>query len=154
MKPILIISLILFLVNPIIAKSQEEQDHLFILIPKTNKKGSKISFMEHKRGISIGAYITFDKPNYSARVTHMPPWVDYPSEGNREEIEIKPKDLIKSKMLFAEKLTFMEWSELEQIGLKQKIYMIFEEDYLSKDRFVLDHQFKALEVRVTADGPI
>ena len=47
-----------------------------------------------------------------------------------------------------------EWSELEQIGLNQKIYMIFQEDYLSKDRFVLNHKFKALEVRVTADGPI
>lgn len=34
------------------------------------------------------------------------------------------------------------------------IYMIFQEDYLSKERFVLNHKFKALEVRVTADGPI
>jgi hypothetical protein len=154
MKPILIISIILFLVNLIIVKSQEVQNSIFILIPKTNKVGSKISFKEHKRGVSIGAYITFEKPNYSVRVTHMPLWVDYPSKDNREEIEISPYDLINSKVLFAEKLNFMEWRELEQIGLNQKIYMIFEEDYLSKDRFVLDHKFKALEVRVTADGPI
>ncbi|MDX5476920.1 hypothetical protein [Fontibacter flavus] len=110
--------------------------------------------MEHKKGISVGAYITFDEPNYTVTVTHMPPWVDYPSEGNREEIKVSQNDLIKARVLFAEKLTFKEWSELEQIGLKQKIYMIFQEDYLSKDRFVLNHRFKAFEVRITANGPI
>lgn len=154
MRLILILTLAFCLKDPIIVKSQEVQNNLYILIPRTNKEGSKISFMEHKRGISIGAYITFDIPTYTVRVSHMPPWVDYPSEGNREQIEVTASDMLNSRILCAEKLTFNEWSELEQIGLNQKIYMIFQEDYLSKDRFVLNHQFKAYEVRVTADGPI
>ncbi|UJP66430.1 hypothetical protein [Mongoliitalea daihaiensis] len=154
MKSILILLLVIFLVNPIIVQSQEMQNHVYILIPKINEVGSKITFLEHKRGILMSAYITFDFPNYTVIVSHMPPWVDYPSEGNREQMEVYTKDLFNSKVLLANKLTFRQWWELEQIGLKQKIFMIFQEEYLSKDRFVLNHKFKAFEVRVTADGPI
>lgn len=38
--------------------------------------------------------------------------------------------------------------------MKQKIYMIFYEDYMSKERFVWNKKFRAYEVWVTADGPI
>ncbi|MGY6521823.1 MAG: hypothetical protein ACXIUD_08855 [Mongoliitalea sp.] len=154
MKRTFILLCAFFLVPVLIIKAQDTLGKIFILIPTTNEKGTKISYSEHKRGILIGAYITFDVPNYTVIVSHMPPWVDYPSEGNREQIEVTASDMLNSSILCAEKLTFNEWSELEQIGLKQKIYMVFQEDYLSKDRFVLNHQFKAYEVRVTADGPI
>ncbi len=154
MKPIVIVSLVLFSINPIIVKSQDALNHLYIIIPKINEKGSKISFMEHKKGISIGAYITFDKPNFSVRISHMPSWVDYPLEGNRDEIEVTYSDLLQANLLFADKLSFDEWDQIELSNKHRKIYMVFHEDFMSKNRFILNHKFKAFEVNVTADGPI
>ncbi|MCH7415879.1 hypothetical protein MM213_20430 [Belliella sp. R4-6] len=152
MKYILIIIIYVFLGYQSQENTENAIKRIFIILPKNSDSSSKI-FYSDKKDISYGALIYFKEPVYKAIIKHTPRRANHP-EYKHEEIDITNKELMESTILFAEKLTFMEWSELEQIGLKQKIYMIFEEDYLSKNRFVLDHKFKALEVRVTADGPI
>jgi hypothetical protein len=151
MKVLAFIQVVILLISTPNSVFDKEFHEVFIIVEKNSDVRSRIYYLE--RDMHLSVRINFDIPNYSAHMMHISSKANH-FNYSHEEIQVSQKDLIKSKLLFAEKLTFMEWSELEQIGLKQKIYMIFEEDYLSNDRFVLDHQFKALEVRVTADGPI
>jgi len=127
-------------------------DRVFVIVEKNTNSGSNFYYHEIK-DVSYGFNITFKIPNYRAYMIHTPVRANH-WEYKHEEIEVTRSELTQSKVLFADQLTYSEWSELERVGLEDKIYMIFQEEYMSSDRFVLDHKFKALEVRVTADGPI
>ncbi|MCH7415901.1 hypothetical protein MM213_20540 [Belliella sp. R4-6] len=151
MKALTLIQIIILLVSSPTPVFDKEVQEVFILVERNADVRSRIYYLEKDMHHSVR--INFDTPNYSAHMMHISSKANH-FNYSHEEIEISKKEMINSKVLFAEKLTFMEWSELEQIGLNQKIYMIFQEDYLSKERFVLNHKFKALEVRVTVDGPI
>lgn len=151
MKALTLIQIIILLVSSPTPVFDKEVQEVFILVERNADVRSRIYYLEKDMHHSVR--INFDTPNYSAHMMHISSKANH-FNYSHEEIEISQNEMINSKVLFAEKLTFMEWSELEQIGLNQKIYMIFQEDYLSMDRFVLNHKFKALEVRVTADGPI
>jgi hypothetical protein len=151
MKVLTFIQVIIFLISTPTSVLDKEIQDVFILVERNADVKSRIYYLEKDMHHSVR--INFDTPNYSAHMMHISSKANH-FNYSHEEIEITPYDLIKSKILFAEKLTFMEWRELEQIGLKQKIFMIYQEEYLSNDRFVLNHKFKAFEVRVTADGPI
>lgn len=151
MKVLTLIQLITFLFSTPTSVFDKEIQEVFILVERNSDVRSRIYYVEKDMNHSVR--INFETPNHSAHMMHISSRANH-FNYSHGEIEISSNDLIKSKILFAEKLTFMEWSELEQIGLNQKIYMIFQEEYLSKDRFVLNHKFKAFEVRVTADGPI
>jgi hypothetical protein len=151
MKALAFLPIIILLFYSSNSVSKKEVQTVFIVVKKNSDVRSNIYYLEKDMHHSVR--INFDTPNYSAHMMHISSKANH-FNYSHEEIEISQKEMITSKILFAEKLTFVEWRELEQIGLNQKIYMIFEEDYLSKDRFILNHQFKAFEVRVTADGPI
>jgi hypothetical protein len=148
---LLTLSLILFhLVG--LPDSKNDTDLVFIIVEKNTKPNSYLYYHEIK-DVTYGFRITFDIPNYSASMIHTPVRTNHP-EYKHEEIEITQQELLKSKVLFADKLKFREWEDLEVFDQEGEIYMIFQEDYMTSDRFVLNHKFKALEVRVVANGPI
>jgi len=123
-------------------------ERTFLIVDRNSKL---IDFSE--RNSMMHVWVSFNQPNYRANLSHIPPEANH-WEYSHKTIEAAQLELINSRILFAEKLNFMEWRELEQIGLKQKIYMILHDDYMSKERFVWNKKFKAYEVWVTADGPI
>lgn len=146
-----IISFCLF-VNSASSQQSSPEERIFLVIPRSNVPNSKVSYAEHKT-ILYGAIITFDIPNISAQVFHIPSKNNHP-DYKHEEIYISQSDLLYSTVLFVDQLTFGDFVELEQNVASYKYYMIFQEDYMTKNRFILNHRFKALEVAVRADGAI
>lgn len=128
--------------------SSKNQERVFLVIDK-NSENIDVSF--RSQGMFI--WIKFDLPNYRANASHTPPEVNH-WEYSHEEIEIGQTELINAQIFFANQLSFSDWSDLEKLGENQKIYVIFYDEYMNRDRFVWNHKFKAWEVRVTADGPI
>ncbi|MCH7413266.1 hypothetical protein MM213_07215 [Belliella sp. R4-6] len=116
-----------------------------------NKDSKRIDVYDRNGSTSV--WVSFGSPNLRANLFHIPPEVNH-WEYSHEKVEVGHLDLAKSQVLFAENLDFMDWGDLEQLGKKQKIYMILYEDYMSKERFVWNKKFTAYEVWVTADGPI
>lgn len=125
---------------------------LVIIIEKCEDSRSKIYYSE-KKDIIYSFRIKFDIPNHSAWVQHIPSRANH-WEYSHEEIEIGQTELINAQIFFANQLSFSDWSDLEKLGEKQKIYVILYDEYMNRDRFVWNHKFKAWEVWVTADGPI
>lgn len=115
-------------------------------------RNSKLIDVSERNSI-MHVWVSFNLPNHRANLSHIPPEVNH-WEYSHEKIEVGQIELTNSQVLFADKLDFMDLSDLEQLGKKQKIYMILHEDYMSKERFIWNNKFKAYEVWVTADGPI
>jgi hypothetical protein len=139
----LIVMLNLFLEN-----LQKENERTFLIV----NRNSKLIDVSERNSI-MHVWVSFNQPNHRANLSHIPPEVNH-WEYSHEKVEVGHLDLAKSQVLFAENLDFMDWGDLEQLGKKQKIYMILYEDYMSKERFVWNKKFTAYEVWVTADGPI
>ncbi len=128
--------------------SNENDQKTYIVI---NTNSELIHYSE--RGNSVFIRIEFLRPNLKAYAIHVRKKI-YEDDYDHKEVELKQSDLFDSRTLFADKLSFSDWSDLEKIGENQKIYVIFHDEYMSRDRFIWNHKLKALEVWVTADGPI
>ncbi|MGY6522499.1 MAG: hypothetical protein ACXIUD_12255 [Mongoliitalea sp.] len=145
------LSLFLFTFN-INSQQYLPKERIFIVIPRNNIPDSKISYAEHKTTL-YGAIITFDTPNFSASAFHVPSRNNHP-DYRHEEIWVSQSELQLSSLVFAEDLTFNDWENLEKNRGSKKYYLIFKEDYLSNNRFILNFKYRALEVEIHANGPI
>lgn len=146
-----ILSFCLF-VNSASSQQSSPEERIFLVIPRSNVSNSKISYAEHKTTL-YGAIITFDIPNLSAQVFHVPSKNNHP-DYKHEEIYVSQSELLYSTVLFVDQLSFTDFVLLEQNSASYKYYMIFQEDYMTNNRFILNHRFRALEATVHADGAI
>lgn len=146
-----ILSFCLF-VNSASSQQSSPEERIFLVIPRSNVSNSKISYAEHKTTL-YGAIITFDIPNLSAQVFHVPSKNNHP-DYKHEEIYVSQSELLYSTVLFVDQLSFTDFVLLEQNSASYKYYMIFQEDYMTNNRFILNHRFRALEATVRADGAI
>jgi hypothetical protein len=146
-----ILSFCLF-VNSASSQQSSPEERIFLVIPRSNVSNSKISYAEHKTTL-FGAIITFDIPNLSAQVFHVPSKNNHP-DYKHEEIYVSQSELLYSTVLFVDQLSFTDFVLLEQNSASYKYYMIFQEDYMTNNRFILNHRFRALEATVRADGAI
>lgn len=126
-------------------------DRVFIVISERKSGVPYISYHERK-DLDYFYTITFNTPNLKVSLFHIPKRANYELYSH-EEIEVTQSELLLSKVLYADKLTYTDWSELQKCQEEVKVYFIYQEDYFSKDRFVLDHKFKALEAYVSTSGP-
>ncbi|WP_339757611.1 hypothetical protein [Algoriphagus aquimarinus] len=126
-------------------------DKLFIVVSERKSDEPYISYHERK-DLDYFYTITFNIPSLKVSLFHIPERVNHFNYAH-EEIEVTQSELLQSKVLYADELTYTDWSELQKCQEKVKVYFIYQEDYLSKDRFVLDHKFKALEAYVSTSGP-
>ncbi|MFN3800808.1 hypothetical protein [Belliella pelovolcani] len=139
---------LMVMLNLFLENLPKENERTFLIV----NRNSKLIDVSERNSI-MHVWVSFNQPNYRANLSHIPPEVNH-WEYSHENVEVGHLDLAKSQVLFVENLDFMDWGDLEQLGKKQKIYMILYEDYMSKERFVWNKKFTAYEVWVTADGPI
>lgn len=151
MKTLLIILFFIGLNQISLIEHSYNVNHVFIVINKKSNDTTNIYYHEVE-DVTYSFSIRFEAPNYRASLIHIPKRANYELYSH-EEIEVTQSQLLQSKVLYAEKLTYTDWSELQKCQEEDKVYIIFQEDYLSKDRFVLNHKFKALEAYVSTSGP-
>lgn len=98
----IVLGFILFLKSLSVAFSQSDGSRIFVVIPKYPPENSKISFGDKIDDVVISAYILFEEPNYSVRLTHIPKSVDYIPELKSEEIEVSYSDILNSRLFYAD----------------------------------------------------